>query len=118
MEIDTDELISRLASKTKQILEVPNTRSPHKDEDESSMDPVDRIEKSKEFSEMMKRISDNLAQFNGNKPSLSNPSSVSKLNDSDCMDSSIEPDENEMEKDVNEDELDLVVEDIWSENSL
>jgi len=108
----TEELINRLALKTKQMLESQIQNSPCKDK--VTLDPVEKIERSKEFSEMMKRIADNLAVFNGNKPALLTNSNTSLEGEK----NSLESNEDQMENDVNEDELDFAVEDIWSENSL
>jgi len=112
-EINTGELVSRLASKTKPTLESPKPKSLQKVSE--SMDTLTKIENSKEFSEMMKRISDNLAKFNGAKSVQSTTPSASKRTGKDCMDNLVEA---RTEKEGNEDELDLFVEDIWSENSL
>ena len=108
LEKDTTELITRLASKTKQML----SKSPFKDENVEDIrgdirGSVETIEKTQEFTNMMKRITDNMAVLNGNKEP------VSLDMDKHGLESNGESIEDGL---LSENELDLVVEDIWNEN--
>merc|ERR1712142_205698 len=107
VEKNTNELICRLASKTKHMLLSPKQESLGKDKfsDGVGSDPVESIENSLKFSSMMKRIADNMAQLEENKTSL---------NEKDLV--HLELNNHGVENDLlSDNELDLVVEDIWSE---
>merc|ERR1712025_365537 len=104
VEKNTNELICRLASKTKHMLLSPKPESLGKDKSSEGVgsDPVESIESSLKFSSMMKMIADNMAQLEENKISLNEK-------DLDHLESNHHGVENDL---LSDNELDLVVEDI------
>jgi len=110
-EKSTTELISRLATKTKEMLLPQISKSPVKDE--NGHGSVETIEKSEEFTQMMRRITDNMAALNGEQSAVSASSWNTRLRlDNEELESNGEGMGGGL---LSENELDLVVEDIWSE---
>jgi len=87
------------------------SKSPVKDE--NGHGSVETIEKSEEFTQMMRRITDNMAALNGEQSAVSASSWNTRLRlDNEELESNGEGMGGGL---LSENELDLVVEDIWSE---